>query len=191
MKPSAAAILIGTIGLFTAACGDSPTSPSQGGSRFVLRLSDSSLRGGQALFVTFARVRAQRSSGGWVDVPFPGGAAQFTCDLKKLQASDGEIAVGSLPPSPYTEVRLQIQSATLYLDNSTSEPACGANLRAPSGRAAPMTVTPNEVSLASQFRVEETGDTTMRIGLNTEQSVRLNGDGSYTFAPTIAVLSVS
>jgi hypothetical protein len=54
-----------------------------------------------------------------------------------------------------------------------------------------MTVTPSEVSLASQFRVDESGDTTMRIGLNTEQSVRLNGDGSYTFAPTIAVLSVS
>lgn len=186
-----AAILIGAVAFTAAACGDdSPTSPTQG-SRFVLRLSDSSLRGGQALFVTFVRVRAQRSSGGLVDVPFPGGAGQFTCDLKKLQSSDGEIAVGALPPSQYTEVRLQIQSATLYLDNSSSEPACGASLRAPSGRAAPMTVTPSEVSLASQFRVEENGDTTMRIGLNTEQSVRLNGDGSYTFAPAIAVLSVS
>ncbi len=174
----------------TAACGDdSPTAPSQG-SRLVVRLSASSLGSGQALFVTFARVRAQRSSGGSVDVPFPGGAAQFTCDLKKLQASDGEIAVGALPPSQYTEVRLQIQSATLYLDNSTSEPACGVTLRAPSGRAAPMTVTPNEVSLASQFRVDETGDTTMRIGVNTEQSVRLNG-GSYAFAPSMTVLNVS
>jgi hypothetical protein len=189
MEQYAAAILFGAIAL-TAACSDSPTSPSEGGSRFVLRLSGSSLRGGQALFVTVVRVRALRSSG-FVDVPFPGGAAQFTCDLKTLQSSDGEIASGSLPPSPYTEVRLQIQSATLYLDNSTSEPACGASSRAPSGRAAPMTVTPSEVSLASQFRIEENGDTTMRIGVNPEQSVRQNGDGSYTFAPAIAVLSVS
>jgi hypothetical protein len=188
MKQIAAAILFGAVAL-TAACSDSPTSPSQG-SRFVLRLSGSSLGSGQALFVTFARVRAQRSSGGMVDVPFPGGAAQFMCDLKKLQSSDGEIAVGALPPSQYTEVRLQIQSATLYLDNSTSEPACAASLRAPSGRSASMTVSPSEVSLASQFRMEENGDTTMRIGVNTEQSVRLNG-GSYTFAPAIAVLSVS
>ena len=187
MTKISAAILIGVL---ATACGDdSPTAPSQG-SRLVVRLSASSLQAGQALFVTFGRVRAQRSSGGFVDVPFTGGAAQFTCDLKKLQASDGEIAVGALPPSHYTEVRLQVQSATLYLDNSTSEPACGASLRAPSGRTAPMTVTPSEVALASQFRVEETGDTTMRIGVNTEQSVRLNG-GSYTFAPTLAVLSVS
>ena len=189
MKQISAAFLIG-VTAFTTACGTSPTSPSQGG-RLVLRLSGSSLAAGQALFVTFVRVRAQRSPGGLVDVPFPGGAAQFTCDLRKLQASDGEIAVGALPPSQYTDVRLQIQSATLYLENSTSEPACGATLRAPSGRAAPMTVAPSEVSLASQFRIEENGDTTMRIGVNTEQSVRLNGDGSYTFAPAIAVLGVS
>ena len=38
--------------------------------------------------------------------------------------------------------------------------------------------------------MDENGDTTMRIGLNSEQSVRLNGHGSYTCAPTMAVLSV-
>ena len=126
MKQCAAAILGCVIALTAAACGDSPTSPSQSG-RLIVRLSASSLPGG----------------------------------------------------------------ATLYLDNSISEAACGASLRVPSGRAAAMAVTPSEVPLATRFHVDENGDTTMRIGLNTEQSVRLNGNGSYTFAPTVAVLSVS
>ena len=190
MKQCAAAILGCVIALTAAACGDSPTSPSQSG-RLIVRLSASSLPGGQALLVTFARVRAAGTSGAAFDVAFPNGAGQFTCDLKKLQSSDGEIAVGTVPPGDYGEVRLQIRSATLYLDNSISEAACGASLRVPSGRAAAMAVTPSEVPLATRFHVDENGDTTMRIGLNTEQSVRLNGNGSYTFAPTVAVLSVS
>lgn len=190
MKQYAAAILICAIAFTTAACGDSPTSPSQSG-RLIVRLSASSFPGGQALLVTFARVRAAGTSGAAFDVAFPNGASQFTCDLKKLQSSDGEIAIGTLRPGDYAEVRLQIQSATLYLDNSISEAACGASLRVPSGRAAAMAVTPNEVPLATRFHVDENGDTTMRIGVNTEQSVRLSGNGSYTFAPSVAVLSVS
>jgi hypothetical protein len=39
--------------------------------------------------------------------------------------------------------------------------------------------------------VEAGDDTTMRIGLNTEQSIRAAGNGSYTLTPTISVLSVS
>jgi hypothetical protein len=188
MKKVSAAILIGVL---ATACSDSPTSPSQGGGRFIVRLSGSSLPNAQALLVTFARVRAVTTSGAVTEVPFPNGAAQFTCDLKKLQSSDGEIAVGAITPGDYAGVNLQIQSATLYLDNSISEAACGASLRMPSGRSSPMTVTPGEVSLPSRFSVKQTGDTTMRVGLNTEQSIRLNGNGSYTFAPTLAVLGVS
>jgi class 3 adenylate cyclase len=189
MKQIPAAILCGVIALAAVACGDSPTSPSEGG-RLIVRLSGSSISAGQALLVTFARVRAVTTSGAGVAVPFPNGASQFTCDLKKLQSSDGEIALGTLVPGDYAGLELQIQSATLYLDNSISEAACGASLRTPSGRAAVMAVAPSDVPLSSRFTVTDNGDTTMRIGLNTEQSVRLNGNGSYTFAPTMSVLSV-
>ena len=189
MKRVAAVILCGMVASTAGACGDSPTSPSPGG-RFIVRLSGGSLPTGQALLVTFARVRAVGTSGAAFDVPFPNGASQFTCDLKKLQSSDGEIAIGTVPPGDYGGVRLQILSATFYLDNSISDAACGASLRTPSGRAAVMAVTPSDVSLANRFTVDENGDTTIRIGVNTEQSVRLNGNGSYTFAPTMTVLSV-
>ena len=136
-----ATILIGAAALAATACDDSPTSPSSDG-RFVLRLSASTFGAAPAVLVTFTRVRVLSSSGGTMDVPLPGGAAQFTCDLRRLQASDGEIAVGALPAGDYGEVRLQIQSATLYLDNTrtprvprTSAFPAAARFRCPSPRA--------------------------------------------------------
>jgi hypothetical protein len=183
------AVLVGPLALAATACGDSPTSPSSDG-RFVLRLSASTYSAAPAVLVTFTRVRALSSSGSAMDVPLPGGAAQFTCDLRRLQASDGEIAVGTLPPGDYGEVRLQIQSATLYLDNP-SDTACAANFRVPSGRAVSMSVTPNEVSLNRTFRLEAGTDTAMRIALNSEQTIRAGGGGTFTFQPVLTILSVS
>jgi|SRR5688572_5700596 len=189
MRHMLASILVGATVLVTNACGDSPTSPSSD-SRFVLRLSASAYGLTPAVLVTFSRVRVLSSSGTARDVPLLGGATQFTCDLQRLQASDGEIAVGALAPGDYGEVRLQIQSATLYLDN-TSDTACAANFRIPGGRSVPMSVAPSEVSLNRTFRHEAGSDTAMRIALNSEQTIRAAGGGSYTFQPVLTVLSVS
>jgi hypothetical protein len=189
MKWGSAVTWLGAIAVVTTACGESPTSPSSDG-RFVLRLSASAYSAAPAVLVTFTRVRALGSSGGVTDVPLAGGATQFTCDLRRLQASDGEIAVGALPPGDYGEVRLQIQSATLYLDNP-SDTACAANFRIPGGRAVPMSVTPTEIGLNRSFRHEAGTDTAMRIALNSEQTIRAVGGGSYTFQPVLTILSVS
>lgn len=191
MKHVSRAILFAAIACVSVACGDSPSSPSSSNSaRFNLRLTASSFAGGQALLVTFARVRAFRSPGDFTDVALPGNAAQITCDLKKLQSTDGEIAVGPLPNGRYTEVRVLIQSATLYLD-SPSVDICAANARTPGGRTAPMALSPGEIVISREFRVEDGADTTIRIGLNTEQSIRAASSGSYTFTPIVNVLSVS
>jgi hypothetical protein len=189
MKQTLAAILVGATALTATACGDSPTSPSQG-SRFFLRLSASAFQSAPAALVTFTRVRATHASGGATDVALPNGAAQFTCDLRKLQTSDGEIAVGALPPGDYSEVRLTVQSATLYLDNPTTV-ACAADFRVPSGRSTPISGTPSEIVVNRTFRVEAGADTIMRIALNSEQSIRAGGGGSYTFQPLVTVLSVN
>jgi hypothetical protein len=191
MKHVSRAILFAAIACVSVACGDSPSSPSSSNSaRFNLRLTASSFAGGQALLVTFARVRAFRSPGDFTDVALPGNAAQITCDLKKLQSTDGEIAVGPLPNGRYTEVRVLIQSATLYLDNPSVD-ICAANARTPGGRTAPMALSPGEIVISREFRVEDGADTTIRIGLNTEQSIRAASSGSYTFTPIVNVLSVS
>lgn len=188
MKWVPAITLLGAIACFTTACGDSPTAPSSDG-RFVLRLSASAYSPAPAVLVTFTRVRVFSSSGATTDVPLQGGATQFTCDLRRLQASDGEIAVGALAGGDYGEVRLQIQSATLYLDNP-SDTACAANFRIPSGRSVPMSVTPSEVSLNRTFHHEAGTDTAMRIALNSEQTIRAASGGAYTFQPVLTILSV-
>jgi hypothetical protein len=190
MKHISRAILLVAIALLSTACGDSPSSPSSTSARFNLRLTASSFASGQALLVTFTRVRAFRSPSDFTDVALPGNASQLTCDLKKLQSTDGEIAVGPLPNGRYTEVRVLIQSATLYLDNPSPD-ICTAAVRTPGGRTAPVALSSNEIVISREFRVEEGTDTTMRIGLNTEQTIRAASNGSYTFTPTVSVLSVS
>ena len=182
--------LVGALALGAAACGDSPSSPSSSDSRFVLRLSASTFGAAPAVLVTFSRVRALRSSGGSADVALPNGASQFTCDLRRLQQNDGEIAVGVLPAGDYSEVRLTVQSATLYLDNP-SNVACATSFPIPSGRATPASGTPSEIVLSRSFRVDSAADTSMRIALNSEQSLLATGGGSYAFQPVVTVLSVN
>ena len=87
-------------------------------------------------------------------------------------------------------MRVQIASATLYLDNPGVD-ICSANFRTPSGRTATVALSPGEIVLSREFTVQAGADTTMRVGLNTEQSFRPTGTGSYTFTPTATVLSVS
>ena len=191
MKHVSIGVLFAAIACVSVACGDSPSSPSSSNSaRFNLRLTASSFPGGEAVMVTFARVRAFRAPGDFTDVALPGNAAQLTCDLKKLQSTDGEIAVGPLPNGRYTEVRVLIQSATLYLD-SPSVDICAANARTPSGRTAAMALSPGEIVISREFRVESGADTTIRIGLNSEQSIHAASGGAYTFTPIVNVLSVS
>ena len=111
-------------------------------------------------------------------------------NLLAINAFYLQIAIGVLPVAEYSEVRLTVQSATLYLDN-TSNVACAANFPIPGGRATPMSGTPSEVVLTRSFRVETAADTAMRIALNSEGSIRATGGGSYAFQPVVTVLSVN
>jgi hypothetical protein len=188
MKWVPAIALIGALG--AAACGESPSSPSSTDARFVLRLSASSFGTAPAVLVTFSRVRAIRSSGGSTDVALTGNAAQYTCDLRRLQQSDGEIAAGTLAAGDYSEVRVTVQSATIYLDN-TSSVACAANLTSPGGRSTAISGTPTDVVLSRAFRMDAGTDTAMRIALTSEQSIRATGGGAFTFQPVVTVLSVN
>jgi hypothetical protein len=188
MKPLAACLLVAAV--CATACSDSPTSPSNG-ARLVVRLTDSPYSGGRALFVTFSRVRASRAAGGAVDVPCANGASSIPCDLKKLNTIDGELASGAVGTGQYSDVRLTIQSANLYLDNPSIDAACGTSLRAPSGRVAPIAIANSEVVVSRSFEMTTTSDVVMRLALNSEQSIRLNGDGSYSFQPVLTVLSVN
>src|SRR5450756_1709391 len=65
------------------ACGRNPGAPSNSSTLTVL-ITDSPFSDARSLLVTFSEVSAHMSGGGWVTLPFSGGATTRTCDLKRL-----------------------------------------------------------------------------------------------------------
>src|SRR5207247_710741 len=123
-------------------------------------------------------------------LPFAGGAASRTCDLKKLQTAQDVLGVGTLPAAHYTMVRLVVASAALYFDAASSGSACAATMAAPNGRSAPLAIPSGEVKLNRQFDVPASGTTTMLLDFNGDQSIRETGNGQFSMTPVIAVVSV-
>ena len=105
----AAALAVGTV-----ACSDSPSSPSLSGGNFNLRLRDTPFTDAKAVLVTFSSVRAHRTDTDWTVVPFINAATSRTCDLKKLETSEDILGSAALPAGHYTQVRLVVQSATIF-----------------------------------------------------------------------------
>lgn len=176
-----------------AACGSSPSSPSTGGT-LNIALKDSPFSDAKSLLVTFSEVDAHKSDqtdGQWTKLPFNGGATTRTCDLKKLQTAQDILGTGPLAAGQYTQIRLVVSSATIYFDNAASGNACDANIAAPAGANATVTIPSGEVKLVQQFTVPTTGATTILLDFNGDQSVRQQGNGAYSMTPVITVVSVS
>jgi hypothetical protein len=191
MKYSWAMVLGGFLALGAAACSDSPSSPSGSGGNFNLRMRDSPFTDAKAVLVTFSSVRAHRSDSDWTDVPFAGGASSRTCDLKKLETSEDALGSASLPAGHYTQVRLVVQSATLFFDNASSGPACAASITAPAGNSAPLEIPSGEVKLIRGFDLTATNPLTMLIDFDGDGSIHQTGNGRYMMSPVITILSVS
>lgn len=177
-----------------AACGSSPSSPSGTGGTLNITLKDSPFSDAKALLVTFSSVSVHKSDQAtdqWTTLPFSGGATARTCDLKKLQTAQDVLGTGALATGHYTMVRLVVSSATIYFDNASSGSACAASITAPSGASANVTIPSGEVKLNREFDVPTTGATTILLDFDGDQSVRQQGNGSYSMSPVIAVVSVS
>ena len=125
----------------TVACGDSsPSGPSGssgntggGAGSLNLRITDSPYGSAKAVLVTFSEVAAHKD-GNWTTLPFPGGSSR-TCDLKKLQNSAQDLlGTGTISPGQYTMIRLNVQSAKIYFDNSAvSSTPCAPSIAEPAG----------------------------------------------------------
>src|ERR1044071_9239796 len=135
----AAAVLGGSL-----ACNDSPSSPSLSGGNFSVRLRDTPFTDAKAVLVTFSSVRAHRSDSDWTVVPFTSAATTRTCDLKKLETSEDVLGTASLPAGHYTQVRLVVQSATLFFDNASSGSACATTITPPAGANATLDIPSGE-----------------------------------------------
>ena len=180
------------LALGTAACSDSPSSPSLSGGNFNLRMRDTPFTDAKAVLVTFSSVRAHRSDSDWTVVPFINAATTRTCDLKKLETSEDVLGSAGLPTGHYTQVRLVVQSTTLFFDNTATGPACASAITPPAGASAPVDIPSGEVKLNREFDITSSSSmTTMLIDFDGNQSIHLTGNGRYMMSPVISVLSVN
>ena len=182
----AAALAMGAV-----ACSDSPSSPSLSGGNFNVRLRDSPFADAKAVLVTFSSVRAHRSDSDWTVVPFANAATTRTCDLKKLETSEDVLGTATLPAGHYTQVRLVVQSATLFFDNASAGSACATTITAPAGANAALDIPSGEVKLNREFDVTASSSMTMLLDFDGNGSIHQAGNGRYMMSPVVTVLSVN
>jgi hypothetical protein len=185
------ALFVIAIGLGAAACGNSPSGPSQSGT-LALRVTDGPFTDAKAVFVTFSAVSVHRtdSATDFTVVPFASGASSRTCDLKKLEhGAEDVLGTTTLTPGDYTQVRLTVSAAALYFDNPSNGPACATTLQAPGGNSATLTIPSGIVRLNRPFTVSGTAVTTMVLDVDGDGSIHATGNG-YTMNPVISVVSV-
>jgi hypothetical protein len=183
-------VLVAALLTTAIACGGSSTSPTPNNGVTVM-LKDSPFGDAKALFVTFSTVSVHLSGGDFMTVPFSGGATTRTCDLKKLASAQDVLGTGALAAGHYTQIRVQVASATIYFDNASSgATACAASLSAPAGRSAAVTIPSGEVILNREFDVTSTAVTTITLDFDGDQSVKDTGNGTFLMTPVISVVSV-
>jgi hypothetical protein len=191
MRHMCRALLLAFVAVSWIGCSSSPSGPS-GGSTLNVMLKDAPFSDAKALLVTFSEVSAHVSgSGGFNVLPFAGGGTTRTCDLKKLAAAQDILGTGTLAAGHYTQVRLVVTSAVLYFDNASTGAACAPTIAAAAGTSASVTVNSGDVKLNREFDVTASGATTILVDFNGDQSVKQEGNGSYSMSPVIAVVSVS
>jgi hypothetical protein len=153
-------------------------------------LTDSPFSDAKALLVTFSAVNVHLSGGGFVPLPFVGGAASRTCDLKKLTGAQDVLGTGALAVGHYTQIRLDIASAAIYFDNPSTSSPCATTIPAPAGRNAPISIPSGELILNREFDVTSTTATTITLDFAGDQAVNQTGNGGYLMTPVISIVSV-
>ncbi len=178
------------VSLTTVACGGSPTGPS-GPANLHVSITDSPFSGAMAVLVTFSSVEVHRADEEWTPVSFPGGTSTRTCDLKKLEGAQDVLSVGTLEPGHYTQIRLMVDSATLYFETALAEmdPACAEMITSPVGAFAPLEIPSGEVKLNRQFDLGDNA-TTILLDFDGDTSIKETGNGRYIMTPVIGIVSV-
>jgi hypothetical protein len=166
----------------------------------TVMLKDSPFGDARALLVTFSEVNVHAAGGDWITVPFAAAAGSRTCDLKKLEAAQDILGVGQLPAGHYTQLRLVVSSAAIYLQNASNGPACAPTIAAPGGTSASVDIPSGELKLNREFDLAASGGTTILLDFDGDQSLKLTGSGNgnghgndggkYLMTPVIGIVSV-
>ncbi len=183
------AVTISMLSIVGALACSSPTTPTAGSTLNVL-LTDSPFTDAKTVLVTFSTVSAHMTGGDFMPLPFSGGAASRTCDLKKLVGAQDVLGTGPLQAGHYTQLRLVVSSAAIYFDNAASGGACAATIAAPSGRSASVEIPSGDIRLNREFDVNAATATTITLDFNGDRSITLLGNGRYVMNPVISVVSV-
>ena len=191
MKYLSASAIAAVLAASAIACSDSPSSPSLSGGNFNVRLRDTPFSDAKAVLVTFSSIRAHRSESDWTVVPFVNAATARTCDLKKLETSEDVLGSAALPAGHYTQVRLVVQSATLFFDNASTGSACASTITPPAGASSTLEIPSGEVKLTREFDLTSSSAITMLLDFDGGQSIRLIGNGRYMMSPVVTILSVN
>jgi hypothetical protein len=186
--------LVVAVALSAAACGSVsstlPTSPSTAAGALNVVLKDSPFTDAKALLVTFSTVSVHLTGGDFLTLPFVSGTSSRTCDLKKLTSAQDVLGTGPATPGHYTQIRLVVSSATVYLDNTSTGAPCASMIAAPAGRSAAVAVPSGDLRLNREFDVTSTTATTILLDFDGDQSVTQTGNGDYMMTPVITVVSV-
>ena len=190
MRQLSRALVIAIVIATWTGCSGSPGGPSTAGATLNVMLKDSPFSDAKALLVTFSDVSAHASGGDFKTLPFTGGAATRTCDLKKLTTAQDILGTGTLAVGHYTQIRVVVSSAVLYFDNASAGAACAPSIPVPSGRSADINIPSGEVKLNREFDVTSSGARSVLIDFDGDQSIKLQGNGTYSMTPVIAIVSV-
>jgi hypothetical protein len=87
-------------------------------------------------------------------------------------------------------IRLNVQSAKIYFDNSAqSGTPCAPSIAEPAGASSVLTIPSGEVRLNGSFGLTSSSPTTVLLDFDGESSIHQNGS-NYTMQPVIRIVSI-
>ncbi len=166
-----------------------PSGPTGTGTLSVT-IKDKPLDGVVALLVRFTDVSVHASGGAWEKLSFAGGATERTCDLMQLKTAVDILGVGELDAGHYTQLRLTVADATIFLDGAPTGVACAPTIAPPSVNGKTVVVPSGVLKLNREFDLAATATTTILLDFDADQSVKQTGNGKYMMTPVINIVSV-
>jgi hypothetical protein len=159
-----------------------------------VRITDSPFSEAKALLITFSAVTAHTTDDNWVTLPFADGGNTRTCDLKRLEGGiEDALGTGPLAEGHYTQLRLTVSSAKIYLNDKTTDlTACAPSMTLSPGTEVgkSVDVPSGVVKLVQQFDVKASMTTTIVLDFDGDKSVLQTGNGAYKMMPVIKILRV-
>lgn len=186
-------LIVVALGVATFGCGDSPTAPTEGGASagspgtLNVRITDSPYSKAKAVLITFSEVNANGTR-----LPFSDpSASTWTCDLKKLQNGASDLLATARPSArEYTEIKLVVQSAKIFNDNSAVSPTpCARSIPEPAGASFPMSISASQATVNGSFSLRPDSSITILVDFDGESSISQSG-ATYVMNPVLRLVSV-